>query len=127
MSALSQAIEEAESLLPGAAAEDGWSDPRWQAIIRVSEFIPDDPLGVWAFAKKWGRSDDKDLRAAVATCLVEHLLEAHFDAFFPEVAQLARMDHRFAACVEICWLGGDVDPEDARQFNQLLEDLRSAV
>jgi hypothetical protein len=127
MSALSQAIEEAESLLPGVAAEDGRTDPRWQAIIQVSEFIPEDPRGVWVFAKKWGRSDDKDLRAAVATCLVEPLLKAHFDAFFPDVAQLARMDRRFAACVKICWLGGGVDPEDARQFNQLLEDLRTAV
>jgi hypothetical protein len=124
---LSQAIEEAESLLPGVAAEDGRTDPRWQAIIQVSEFIPDDPRGVWVFAKKWGRSDDRDLRAAVATCLVEHLLKAHFDAFFPEVAQLARLDRRFAACVTICWLGGDADPEEARQFNDLLEDLRSAV
>ncbi len=127
MSTLSQAIEDAESVLPGAPAEDGQTDPRWQAIIGVSEFIPEDPRGVWAFAKKWGRAEDKDLRGAVATCLVEHLLKAHFDAFFPEVAQLARLDRRFAACVKICWLGAGVDPEDARQFNELQEDLRSAV
>jgi hypothetical protein len=127
MSSLAQAIEEAESLLPGVAAEDGRTDPRWQGIINVAEFIPEDPRGAWVFAKKWGRSDDKDLRGAVATCLVEHLLKAHFDAFFPEVAQLARLDRRFAACVRICWLGGDADPENTRQFSQLLEDLRSAA
>jgi hypothetical protein len=33
-----QAILEAEAILPGRAAPEGESDPRWQAIIAVSEF-----------------------------------------------------------------------------------------
>ena len=127
MSTLSQAVQDAESLLPGVAAADGQTDPRWQAIIQVGEFIPTDPQGVWAFARRWGRSEDEDLRAAVATCLVEHLLETDFQAFFPDVAQLARLDRRFAACVQICWLSKDVEPEDALQFTRLQQALRSAV
>ena len=77
-----QAIEEAERVLPGVVAPDGELDPRWQVIIRVAEFIDSDPEAVWAFAAKWGQSEDDDLRMAISKCVLEHLLEYHFDLFF---------------------------------------------
>ena len=99
---LTETIAAAELLLPGRAAADRDVDPRWQAIIAVSEFIPTDPEQVWAFAAKWGLSEDPDLRAAIATCVVEHLLEHHFDLLFPRVEALARKDHRFADTLRLC-------------------------
>jgi len=59
------AIAAAESILPGHAAPDGEIDPRWQAIIAVSEFIETQPETVWLFARKWGGHADEDLRAAI--------------------------------------------------------------
>ena len=99
---LTEAIAAAEALLPGQAAEERGLDPRWQAIIEVSEFIPSDPEEVWLFAARWGCSEDADLRTAIATCILEHLLEHHFELLFPRVEQLARSDGRFADTLSLC-------------------------
>jgi hypothetical protein len=72
-----EAIRQAESLLPGEPVEEG-QDPRWQAIIAVGEHIESDPEVVWSFIRRWGSHRQEDLRDAVATCLLEHLLEHHF-------------------------------------------------
>ena len=71
------AISSAESILPGHAAPDGEVDDRWQAIIAVAEFIETEPEAVWSFAEKWGGHPDDDLRMAITTCVLEHLLEHH--------------------------------------------------
>jgi hypothetical protein len=105
---LIEAIAAAELVLPGQAAGNRELDPRWQAIIAVSEFIPTDPEQVWAFAARWGCSEDADLRAAIATCVVEHLLEHHFDLLFPRVEALAREDSRFARTLKLCWEFGQM-------------------
>lgn len=41
------------------------------------------PGEVWSIVKKFGTIDIPDLRTAVATCILEHLLEQHFEEFFP--------------------------------------------
>src|SRR5687768_11056622 len=99
---LIETIAAAELILPGHAAGDRELDPRWRAIIAVSEFVPTDPEQVWVFAARWGCSEDADLRAAIATCVVEHLLEHHFDLVFPRVEVLAREDSRFANTLKLC-------------------------
>jgi hypothetical protein len=102
------AIEHADSLLPGAAAPDGERDPRWQAIIAVADFIENEPEAVWSFVERWGQHPDEDLRAAIATCLLEHLLERHFDIIFPRVKCLAESNEQFARTVTMCWPFGEV-------------------
>jgi hypothetical protein len=57
---------------------------------------------VWPFIVRWGASSDEDLRNAVATCLLEHLLEYHFDAFIPRVEQAAHSNAFFANTVHRC-------------------------
>jgi hypothetical protein len=66
-----EAITEAESLLPGHAAPEGEIDPRMQAIIAVGEFVETEPEAMWSFVERWGASPDRELRAALATCLLE--------------------------------------------------------
>jgi len=90
------AIAAAERILPGRAAREGRRDPRWQAIIKVGEFNQRAPETVWKFIAKWGRHRDPDLRAAVATCLLEHLLEHHFEKYIDRVEELAIRDTNFA-------------------------------
>jgi hypothetical protein len=85
-----EAIVAAEKLLPGASAPEGNIDPRWQAISKIGEFLESDPETVWPFIVRWGSYDDEDLRTAIATCLLEHLLGKHFDAYFPLVEDLAK-------------------------------------
>jgi len=63
-------LELAKSLI-----EDENNDCRWQALIVIGEFIPADPEAVWRVVARYGVSDDPDMRMAVATVLLEHLIE----------------------------------------------------
>jgi len=118
------AIREAESLLPGEPAEDS-PDPRWQAIIRLGEYIESDPEAVWEFIRQWGGHPQKDLRDAIATCLLEHLLEHHFATYFPRVEELALADPRFADTFQRCWRFGQADERgNAERFKRLKQRLR---
>ena len=122
------AIAKAEAVLPGRAAPDGETDPRWQAIIRVAEFIETDPEAVWPFIKRWGGHPDEDLRMAVATCLLEHLLEHHFDDFIARVEDRARADALFAGTVGTGWkLGQAEEPRRAARFDRLIAAINKAI
>jgi hypothetical protein len=118
---VAEAIREADALLPGVPAEAG-QDPRWQAIIAVAAFVESEPDAVWGFVRRWGGHPQEDLRAAVATCLLEHLLERHFAAFFPRVEQLALADPLFGDTFRRCWqLGQAREPGNAERFAALAE------
>jgi hypothetical protein len=99
-------------------------DPRWQAIIAVGWFIEAEPEAVWGFAARWGKHANADLRMAVATCLLEHLLEHHFELLFPRVEQLARRSVRFADTFTSCWEFGQAElPRNSRRFDALVKEL----
>jgi len=121
---VTEAIRGAEALLPGVPAEEG-QDPRWQAIIRVGGFIASDPEAVWGFVRRWGGHPQNDLRDATATCLLEHLLEFDFAAFFPQAEQHALADPLFADTFRRCWqFGQALEPGNAERFAALRERLR---
>lgn len=114
------AILLAETLLPGEAAPDREKDQRWQAIIKVGNFIEIEPEKVWRFVERWGVHEDADLRMAVGTCLLEHLLEYHFDRFFPRVEATVRHNRFFANTFLQCWkLGLAEQPQNSDRFDAL--------
>jgi len=120
-----KAIEHAERILPGQPAPEGREDRRWQAIIKVGEYIEDCPSEVWRFARKWGAHSNADLRAAVATCLVEHLLEYHFETIIPLVEEACDRGKRFADTTAICSRFGQADtPKNRRRFQRLLARIQ---
>jgi hypothetical protein len=122
---LSDAIAFAESILPGVAAPDGAEDPRWQAIIAVGEYVETNPEELWQFVLRWGSHQDPDLRAAIATCLLEHLLEYHFSLLFPRIEAAATRNQLFANTVRTCWqFGQTAVPQNARRFDKLCDRLR---
>jgi hypothetical protein len=130
MGTVTDAIAEAESTLssvPGPAA-DGHEDPRWQAVIAVAKFIEAHPLEVWGFVSRWGCSRDEDLRIAIATCALEHLLEHHFELIFPEVQALAGESAHFADTVRTCWaFDREMPSMNAAKLRALQERLRHVV
>ena len=114
-----ETIRRAEALLPGEPVAEG-QDPRWQAIIAVAEYIESEPDAVWPFIRLWGGHPQDDLRDAVATCLLEHLLEYHFAAFFPRVEQVALAVPLFGDTFLRCWKFGESnEPINAKRFNLL--------
>lgn len=94
--ALKRAIAKANAILPGRPAPPGERDPRWQAILRVGEFIESHPEQVCEFALHWAKRRGWDLGAAIHCCLIEHLLEHHFDLLFPRMRDAARRHARVA-------------------------------
>lgn len=117
------AIQHAETLLPGMATEEG-IDPRWQAIIAVSEFILTEPDAVWDFIQRWGGHSQEDLRTAIATCLLEHLLECHFSVYFVKVEKLVQTDPLFADTFGRCsQFGQALETGNAERFYSLTEFL----
>jgi hypothetical protein len=121
---VAEAICEANALLPGHPVGQG-QDPRWQAIIRVGEFIRAEPEAVWGFIRQWGIHPQEDLREAIATCLLEHLLEHHFAAYFPRVEELAVSEPVFGETFSRCWQFGQAsEPAHSERFLALLSRLR---
>jgi hypothetical protein len=118
------AIHLADAILPGAPAPEGQTDPRWQRIIAVGEYIQSDPEAVWEFVVHWGSHADGDLRAAIATCLLEHLLQSHFESLFPRVELRAGSDPLFADTVAQCWkFGQAATPANAARFDELVKRI----
>jgi hypothetical protein len=121
------AIRKAERVLPGKEAPDGELDPRWQAIIGVADHIEQHPDEVWRFTRKWGAHVDADLRTAVATCLLEHLLEYHFDRMFPLVSEACRQSRRFADTFSRCGeFGQTYSRRNVGRFRALQMEVRGS-
>lgn len=119
---VSEAIAQADAILPGAAPADPAAiDPRWQAIIAVAEHIQSEPLAVWEFASRWGGHEDEDLRDAIATCVLEHLLEHHFSMIFPLVVQRAGEVPLMVDTLRRCWkFGAAGEIENAEKLMEFL-------
>lgn len=122
---VSDALAQAEKLLPGTQSPYGEKDARWEAIIAVSEFIEAEPEAIWPFVERWGQHPDEDLRSAISTCVLEHMLEHHFDLIFPRVERLARTNSLFAVTTLSCWKFGQTTlPKNSVKFDRLLQELR---
>jgi hypothetical protein len=118
------AIAAAERVLPGECAPEGEEDERWQHLIKIGYFVESDPEAVWLFVLKWGSHEDEDLRGGVATVLLEHLLEYHFNLIFPRVEVAAKQNSLFADTFKSCWkLGQAEEPSRAERWEQLKASL----
>lgn len=113
--------------MPGEPAADGAPDPRWQAVIEVSEFIKQEPEEVWRFARRWGGHEQEDIRDVIATCILEHLLEHHFDLLFERVSKAAKEDARFLDTLRRCSrFGQSKVPKNAKRLDRLLRETPRA-
>ena len=116
---VTQAIEQANAILPGKPVDDD-IDPRWQAIIEVGEFITTNPEEIWTFVARWGKHQDEDLRMAISSILLEHLLEYHFELIFPLVQIAVKKDRLFAKTFSSCWkCGQSEDSKNEKSFDEL--------
>lgn len=88
---------------------------------------PDAPRGILEFRSEWGSHEDEDLRAAIATCLLEHLLEHHFDTIFPPVEKAAKENQLFEDMFCGCRKFGQSEVQkNAERFDRLQKKCRLA-
>lgn len=88
---------------------DSNNDCRWQACIVISEFLMEYPDELWAIALHYGTDDDEDMRDAIATVILEHLLEMHRSRYLPLAHLAADANPLFADTLQRCWWFGDGD------------------
>ncbi len=92
-------IKDAEKML--ASVDD---NTRWQGAILLGEFCATAPETIWPAVVRWGSSPDADMRAAIGTCVLEHIFEHHFDPFFERACELITEGNTaFADTMQGCW------------------------
>jgi hypothetical protein len=97
---------------------------RWQAAIALGEFAESEPERIWPLVVKHGSRRHADARMAIATCVLEHILEHHFDAFFPRVVATARSSRWFHDTFRSCWRIGQAElPRNARRWRRLKREI----
>ncbi len=117
---IQRALARAERLLPGKPLYP--ADPRWRAMLDINnEFIKTHPEEIWPFVLRWGKHPQTDLRDAIACCLLEHLLEHHFNLLFPRVREAANKSPRFADTLRRCyWMGEAAWPSNAATLDRIV-------
>lgn len=91
-------LDLAASLIP-----DTDNTCRWQAMIVVGEYIKSQPERVWRIVEAYGAHRSADMRAAVATVLLEHLIDENPSRYRPRAEALAARSNRFAETLRTCW------------------------
>jgi hypothetical protein len=99
---------------------------RWKAAAELSEFVQSAPSLLWPRVLKYGLSEDDDLRQAVATCIVEHVLEYHFGRYFPRLEHEVLMGNQnlgqtFLLCSKF---GQSTEAENSRKWENLASKVR---
>jgi hypothetical protein len=98
---------------------------RWDMACMLALHVEASPEEVWPLVARWGCSNEPDTRMAIATCVLEHLLEHHFELLFPRVEALALADARFADTFCSCWkFGQSKEPANLARFDALEARLR---
>ena len=89
----------------------------------LHDYIKDDPEAVWPLVTKWGAVRNRDIRAGVAVCVLEHILEFHFEEYFPRIERLIRGGvRRMALTLSMCWhLGKASDPSNSERIKRLVD------
>ena len=100
---------------------------RGQSFIILGDFVRDYknprpcPDKIWPLIVKWGSVKNKDIRTGVACFLLEHLLQYHFDKFFPKVKEVIESgNRRFGYTLAYCYkLGQAEETENAKKFDAI--------
>ena len=95
---------------------------RWQALIAIAESVESDPDAVWNVISRYGGSHDDDMQAGIACVLLEHLLDEHFEEYFPRVRERALEDTLFCQTLALCRI-----EEAGRKQRRVKSLLRTAL
>ena len=118
------AVERAETMLASAD-----NDARWQGAILLGELCETAPETIWPAVVHWGSSTDDDMRTAIATCVLEHILEYHFDPFFNRSREIITAGNSaFANTLRQCWRFGQAKlPANMKRLDDLLRQIELNV
>lgn len=88
------------------------NDVRWQAAIAIGQFIDSRPDEVWHIVLRFSATADDDMIDALATVLLEHLLEHNFDECFDRLKkEIASGRRDLIPVVQRCGVFGEATDE----------------
>lgn len=95
---------------------------RWAAAEAAGALVTSRPRAVWNLVLAHGASPIEDVRAAVATCMLEHLLEEHFNEYFSPLEQEVRSGNLLLGdTLRRCWKMGQAElPENSARWDELV-------
>lgn len=108
-----------------AALESGDESRIWKAAEQLGELAETEPRKIWSLVEKHGSSQNPEVRQAIATCVLEHVLQFHFDEYFSRVEQLINGGNsNFADTFRLCWKFDESwTNDDKRRWNALRSQL----
>ena len=94
---------------------------RWQSLIVIGDYIRGSPSKVWDVVCEHSHQADDDMLNALATLLLEHLLEHHFEATYARIEEGVGFDRSaMRSMLKRCWRFGQGD-EQWERLNQLFK------
>jgi hypothetical protein len=98
---------------------------RWQAAIELGEYCEKEPEKVWTVVLKYGSSKNADVRTAVATCVLEHLLEYHFEIYFSKSVAVIKSGNRiFGETLAMCRKFGELEKKsNSAKFDRFVKQF----
>lgn len=102
---------------------DGNESDRWAAAAELSEHVVSNSDRIWPTVLELASSDVEDIRQAVATNVLEHILEHDFDRFFPLIeSEVKRGNENLRDSVRLCWkFGQSLDRRRSERWDALVE------
>lgn len=96
---------------------------RRKAAVDLAEHAENFPELVWPLVVKYGSSKDGNLRVAIATCVLDRVLQFHFDEYFPKAEELVLEGNpEFREALNCCWKYGLSEDElNASRWEKLLK------
>jgi hypothetical protein len=91
--------------LAGRLITDRSRNVRWGIALRLGWLAEEDPGALWPLIEIWGSAPSKDIRRAIACCVLEHALDvpAHFPRIFEKCRKLVLGgNRRFAFTLSCC-------------------------
>lgn len=98
---------------------------RWAAAEAAGEIVLEWPQDAWDIVLQFGSSEDADVRAAIATCVLEHLLEHYFQEYFPQLGErISAGDILLFDTFRTCWKFGQSKLSlNSNRWDALLEKV----
>ncbi len=101
-------------------------DTRWHAACALSEYCESDGDAelIWPLVVKWGSHENEDVRAAIGVCVLEHILQYHFNKYMGKCALIIKTGNlKFGDTFSICGKFGKSErPENSARMDRLKEE-----
>lgn len=94
----------------------------WKGAELLGEHAEHNPDAIWSLVVKHGSATSPEVREAIATCVLEHILEHHFEPYFSDIeSRVNAGDNSLLQTLALCWKLGQAEvPENSCRWDKLI-------